>query len=321
MLHHGVNNQPSLLIRSPYHSQVVERMIELEPSRKDNTPESSSEVLCLRKARSRWRRRHYFFPAVLAQQPHAHALHRHADQPAEHQPAQGGGEAPRIALDDFRRPRRQQHAGIDRHAGPGGERVEQLGGVVVAGDDHDGPTPAVRQIGQPGFVRLSVAAAPCLGVHILPGTRLDQGRPRHAHGRRLADHHHKIRQRGIGGIFGQRPGQIGRQRAVEVDLALIHQPHHQPGEHGLGQCGAVHHRVGLQAFAAGVALAEGGDMRDAATVDEGHGQAIGAGGGHDAPCLSVDGGRGLGRGGQCQQHGKDGKLDGVQHGARLCRAP
>ncbi len=76
-----------------------------------------------------------------------------------------------------------------------------------------------------------------------------------------------VRERGVGRVLGQRLVEVVLQRHVQLEPALVHQLQHRPGEDGLGERGAVHHRVARQRIALGVAQAEGVDEADPAAID------------------------------------------------------
>lgn len=119
-------------------------------------------------------------------------------------------------------------------------------------------------------------------------------------------------------------GQGGRDRAVEIDQAVIDHLHDRIGEDRLGQGGAVHDGVGRQGIAGLVALAVGFHMGDLAAVDDRHGDAAGTRLLHEASDGGVDFGTGggpmggLGRGGgraEAEGGGEGGKQSGRHVGA------
>ncbi len=88
-------------------------------------------------------------------------------------------------------------------------------------------------------------------------------------------------------VIRQRFVEIIGQRRIEFQRALVDQLQDGIGEDGLGQRGAVHHGVGLQRIALGVADAIRLDVTDLAVIDDGYGQPLGAGPGHDLAGFGV----------------------------------
>ena len=160
------------------------------------------------------------------------------------------------------------------------------------------------------FARISVARAR-IEMEAKPPVRLDEGEIGEARAVREQDARRQPAPALVAGemvpgrvrlllglvIVGQRARQIVGDRAVEVDPPLLGQLHHRVGEHRLGQRRAVHHRVGLERRASGVAMPPGADQRDPPVLDHREREAARAGARHRRGGLRRRSPLGRGRGG------------------------
>jgi hypothetical protein len=115
-----------------------------------------------------------------------------------------------------------------------------------------------RRDGAPAFVASQIAIGTVLGQMSLPLAVTDQG---------LVE------------VVGE--------RRVEIQLALVYQRQRAVSHHCLGERCAVHHRVGLERIALGVACAVRLHVGQSATIYHGDRHAVGARFGHGGahPCI------------------------------------
>lgn len=82
-----------------------------------------------------------------------------------------------------------------------------------------------------------------------------------------------MRKHGIGATARQGLVEIGHNRRIELQLALINQLHHRIGNNSLGQRGSVHHGIDGQGVSVDVADPVGLHVDDAAMIDDRDGHA------------------------------------------------